>query len=431
MTASWKNTMPDWKKTFLTIWVGQAISMLTSSVLQMSIVWYLTMRTESAAVLTLATLTGYVPRAVLGSFCGTIVDRYDRKRVMIAADMFIAAVSSLLAIAGLIGEIPIWLIFVVLFLRSIGTAFHYPSLHASTPLIVPREQLTKYAGYSQGFESISMVISPGLAALLYGIWQLNVIVLFDILGAVTAVSLLLLVKFNRPSQENSCNRSLLAETREGLDAARRVPGIIALMVVSALYAIVYFPIGTLYPLITMTHFQGGYRESGIVETLFSFGLLFGAVLLSRIGPQMNRPRAFLWSLGLYGAGILSTGLLPPAGLHIFMALSLVNGLSVPFYSGVRTAIFQQKIEERYLGRVLALCSSATMAAMPVGLLLAGGFAEVIGVSTWFAISGLLTILLAGVSALLPSFRLLIIDDDRTKKSPEKLGKTDDISDTEC
>jgi DHA3 family macrolide efflux protein-like MFS transporter len=431
MQASPKNTMPDWKKTFMTIWAGQAVSMLTSSVLQMSIVWYLTMRTESAAILTLATLTGFLPRAVLGSFCGTIVDRYDRKRVMIAADLFIAAASSLLAVAGEFGEIPIWLIFAVLFLRSIGAAFHYPSLHASTPLIVPREQLTKYAGYSQGFESISMVISPGLAALLYGIWKLNVIVLLDILGAIAAVSLLLFVKLERPVREQVCRRSLLAETREGIDAARREPGMIALMVVSALYAIVYFPIGTLYPLITMTHFQGGYRESGIVETLFSLGLLFGAVLLSRIGQRINRPRAFLWSIGLYGAGILLTGLLPPADLPVFMALSLINGLSVPFYSGVRTAIFQHRIEERYLGRVLALCSSVTMAAMPLGLLLAGSFAEVIGVTTWFSISGILTMLLAGVSALLPSFRLLITDDYRTKKSAEKSGKNDDITDTEC
>lgn len=423
-----ETTTPNWKRTFLTIWAGQAVSMLTSSVLQMSIVWYLTMRTESAAILTLATLTGFLPRAVLGSFCGTIVDRYDRKQVMIAADLFIAMVSSLLAIAGAFGEIPIWLIFAVLFLRSIGTAFHYPSLHASTPLIVPRDQLTKYAGYSQGFESISMVMSPGLAALLYGIWKLNVIVLFDILGAVVAVSLLLFTKLERPACEQVCSRSLLVETREGIDAARRKPGMIALMVVSALYAIVYFPIGTLYPLITMTHFEGGYRESGIVETLFSFGLLCGAVLLSRIGQHINRPRAFLWSIALYGAGILLTGLLPPSGLPVFMALSLINGLSVPFYSGIRTAIFQHKIEERYLGRVLALCSSATMAAMPLGLLLAGSFAEVIGVATWFAISGILTILLAGISAVLPSFRLLITDDYQPKKNPEKLGKTDDIDD---
>ena len=423
-----ETTMPNWKRTFLTIWAGQAVSMLTSSVLQMSIVWYLTMRTESAAILTLATLTGFLPRAVLGSFCGTIVDRYDRKRVMIAADLFIAAVSSLLAIAGAFGEIPIWLIFSVLFLRSIGTAFHYPSLHASTPLIVPREQLTKYAGYSQGFESISMVISPGLAALLYGIWNLNVIVLFDILGAIVAVSLLLLVKLEHPAREQVCSRSLLVETREGIDVVRRKPGMITLMVVSALYAVVYFPIGTLYPLITMTHFEGGYRESGIVETLFSFGLLCGAVLLSRIGQRINQPRAFLWSIALYGAGILLTGLLPPSGLPVFMALSLVNGLSVPFYSGIRTSIFQHKIEERYLGRVLALCSSATMAAMPLGLLLAGSFAEAIGVATWFAISGILTILLAGISAVLPSFRLLITDDYHPKKKPEKLGKNDDIDD---
>ena len=406
----------NWKRTFVTIWTGQAVSMLTSSVLQMSIVWYLTMQTKSAAILTLATLTGFLPRAVLGSFCGAIVDRYDRKRVMIVADLSIAAVSSLLAIAGLFGEIPIWLIFVVLFLRSIGTAFHYPSLHASTPLIVPKEHLTKYAGYSQGFESVSMVISPGLAALLYGIWKLNVLVLLDILGACIAVTLLLFVQIEHPERGTERTQSVFAQTKEGLSVARREPGIIALMVISALYAIIYFPIGTLYPLITMTHFLGGYKESGIVETLFSVGLLLGAVLLSRIGPRINRPRAFLWSIGLYGARILCTGLLPPQGLPVFMALSLANGLSVPFYSGIRTAIFQQKIEEQYLGRVIALCASATMAAMPIGLLLAGSFAEVIGVAVWFRISGILTIILALVSTFLPSYRLLINDEYLFRKN---------------
>ena len=114
----------------------------------MSIVWYMTQKTGSAAVLSFATLVGFVPQAVLGTFIGVFIDRHSRKKIMILADSFIAVLGVVLAASTLFGEIPIWLIMTVLFLRSFGAAFHYPALQALTPAIVPREELTKYAGYA-------------------------------------------------------------------------------------------------------------------------------------------------------------------------------------------------------------------------------------------------------------------------------------------
>ncbi len=180
----------NWKSKFLFLWTGQAVSILTSSILQMSIVWYLTLRTESAAVLSLAMLVSYLPQAILGTFVGAFVDRHDRKKIMMLADGFIALLGALLALSAIFGEIPIWAIMVVLAFRSVGASFHEPALNALTPTIVPKEELTRYAGFSKGFQSATKIVSPAIAAFLYSVLPLNLIILFDVVGALVAIVIL-------------------------------------------------------------------------------------------------------------------------------------------------------------------------------------------------------------------------------------------------
>lgn len=172
-----------WRKKFFVIWTGQGISTLTSSIVQMAIIWYITGKTKSAAVLSFATLAGFLPQAVLGMFIGVLIDQHDRKKIMICSDLVMSSACVALAVSGIWGDIPIWLIFIVLFVRSIGNAFYAPSLQAIMPSILPKDQLTKYAGYSQSFESASMIASPAIAAVLYSMFPLKAILMLDVLGA--------------------------------------------------------------------------------------------------------------------------------------------------------------------------------------------------------------------------------------------------------
>lgn len=102
-------------------------------VLQMAIIFYLTEKTGSALVLSIASLAGFLPYALLGPAIGVLVDRYDRKLVMMGADIIIALAGALLTVIALFMELPIWVIMVVLCIRSIGSAFHTPALSAVTP----------------------------------------------------------------------------------------------------------------------------------------------------------------------------------------------------------------------------------------------------------------------------------------------------------
>lgn len=401
-----KYGLEKWKKEFLIIWVGQAISILTSAIIQMAIIWYLTDKTKSAAVLSFATFVGFLPQAILGSFAGVFIDRYNRKTIMIISDGAIALLTFSLVIVGFLGEIPIWFIMFILFGRSVGSAFHNPSLQAVAPLIVPKDKLTQYAGYSQGFESISYLISPAIAALIYSLWDLHIIVLLDVMGAIFAIFMLLFVKIPNTNEHKllNGNKSYLSEFKEGISVLRTEKGMLTLVLISGLYAMIYFPIGTLYPLITMTHFKGTFVDSSIVEVVFSFGSLIGSFLLGLVGNKIRKTRAISKSIGIYGVGLIVIGLLPSSGFKIFAFLYLIMGASVPFYRGVQTSIFQMKFEAEYLGRVLSLTSSLTMLAMPFGLVLSGSLAGVIGISNWFLASGIVTIVIAGVSILMPSLK---------------------------
>lgn len=411
--------MQPWKTKFITLWTGQAVSMLTSSVLQMAIIWYITAKTQSAAILSIVTLIAFLPQAILGSFIGVYIDRYNRKKIMIVADLFIAVISLALVAAGFIGDISIELILVVAGLRSVGTAFHYPALQATTPLIVPKNQLTKYAGYAQSFESVSNIAGPGIAALLFAVFPLSTIALFDVFGALFAVLMLTFVKLPPKTVKQPYQKAhMLQEVKQGLSVIKREPGMIPLMVIGALYAIIYFPIGTYYPLITMTYFGGSIAASSVVETVFSCGMLGGSLLLGLLGGKLLKRHALIGSLFLYGIGVLVTGLLPRSGLSVFVLLSAMMGISVPFYFGVETAIFQTNIKEAYLGRVLSLSSSISMVAMPLGLVISGLFAEWLGVEKWFLILGALTLLLAFVGIKIPSLK--------SWDKPEEANKADEI-----
>lgn len=385
--------------------IGQAVSILTSSILQIAIVWYLTRRTGSAAVITLSTLSGFLPRAVLGMFTGAFIDRYDRKKIIMLSDSVIAAAALLLAVVASRTEIPIWFIFVILCIRSVGAAFHTPSLNAIIPTIVPKDQLARCAGFLQGFESVSMILSPALAAFLFSVWNLSAIVMLDVAGAAIAITIVTLLRIPKNTREDSAEKvHVWQDTKDGIAILRGEKGMLAILIISSLYAFIYFPIGSMYPLITMTYFGGSVADSSVVEIVFSSGTLIGALLLGWVGNRIHKVKAIAASIGIYGMGAMFSGLLAPDRLQTFILLSAVMGLTIPFFYGLRTAIFQSRIPNEYLGRVLSLAYSVSLFATPLGLLLGGGFSEIAGVQNCFFICGALAICLALAMLVTPSIR---------------------------
>lgn len=393
-----------WKKKYFTMLAGQSISLITSGILQMSIIFYLTAKTNSAMVLSIATLMGFLPQAVIGPFAGTFVDRHSRKGVMIGADLMIAATGGFLAVVSVFMELPIWLIMLVLFVRSIGNAFHSPASSAVTPLMVPQDQLTKCAGYNQTMQAAVSMISPAAAAFLYSVWSLSTIILLDIIGAVLACSVVAVLSIpNPPICTGESQNSFFRDMKEGYFELKKNKGLFALLWIGTAYMFFFMPISALYPLMSMGYFRGTPTHASIAEIAFAGGMLAGGILLSVWGGFKNRIFSIGLSVLVMGVSIAISGLLPTNAFFIFVICCTVMGLTSPFY-GVQNALFQEQLPPEYLGRVFSLLGSVMSFAMPLGLLCSGIFAELIGVEKWFLLCGIGIIAVAVLVFVLPVLR---------------------------
>ena len=396
----------SWKRTFFTIQSGQAISLITSSALQMALIFYLTEKTNSSMTLALATLVGFLPQGVLGLFIGGWIDRHSRKRIMIGADLFIAAVSALLAVISAFLDPPVWVVLAILFLRSIGSAFHTPSINAVTPLIVPTDKLAKCTGYIQSLQSVSSIVSPALGALLYAQCTLTEIIALDVVGAVIASIAVMLVKIPNIDVANiPQSEGVLAGAKEAYRILAQQKGLLTLLWMGALYMFAYMPINALFPLISMNHFGGTTWHVAMSESVFAAGMLLGGIVLGVCGGFQRKTTTVLLSIAVMGIALLIAGVLPASGFIAFVVCCAIMGFSAPFY-GVQTAIYQEMVRPEYLGRVFSLSLSTMSLAMPLGLIAAGCFADMTGVETWFAISGIFIAGIAVVGAVLPSIKEL-------------------------
>lgn len=113
-----------WKARFITVWSGQAISIIGSQLVQFSLIWYLTIETGSATVLATASLIGLLPNVILGPLVGTLVDRWNRRAIMLMADSIITLATIMLAVLFIGGVVTIWYVYVVMFIRALAGSFH-------------------------------------------------------------------------------------------------------------------------------------------------------------------------------------------------------------------------------------------------------------------------------------------------------------------
>ena len=130
----------NWKRPFFAIWSGQAISLLGSQLVQFALIWYITDETGSATALAGATMVALLPGVVLSPFIGALVDRWNRKQIMLVADAVIAIATLIMAVLFVTSIIQLWHIYALLFILSVGGNFHMSVMMLSVPAVMNIEQ---------------------------------------------------------------------------------------------------------------------------------------------------------------------------------------------------------------------------------------------------------------------------------------------------
>jgi DHA3 family macrolide efflux protein-like MFS transporter len=395
-----------WAGRFFTIWTGQALSLFGSALVQFSLIWWLTQKSGSATVLAIATLVGMLPQIVIGPFAGALVDRWNRRIIMIIADGTIATFSLLLAYLFAMGTVQIWHIYAVMAVRAVGGAFHFPAMSASTPLMVPKGQLTRINGLNQALQGVNSLVAPPVGALLLSILPTQGILLIDVGTAALAILPLLFISIPQPQrseelQGQNVKPSLIHDIRDALAYIRSIPGFTTIIFMALFLNFLLVPTTALVPLLVTKHFGKGAIELGLMESVLGVGIITGGILLSIWGGFKKKIATSLAGIVGLGIGVMLTGL-APANLFILAIVgNIVLGFMIPIANGPVGALMQSIVRPDMQGRVMSLLNSGATAISPLGLLIAGPFSDWLGIRVWFWAGGILCVMIATMAFFVP------------------------------
>lgn len=393
-----------WKTTFFTIWGGQALSILGSQLVQFALIWHLTIKTGSATVLATATLVGMLPNVILGPFIGALVDRWDRRRIMLLADSFVALATIALAILFALDIVEIWHIFAVIFIRSLAGAFHTNAMNASTSLMVPVEHLTRIQGFNQMLSGGLNIISAPLGALLLGVLSMQGILSIDVISALFAILPLAFIHVPQPERNAVIaeKTTVWADFKAGLRYMISWPGllIVGLMTVGINFTII--PAFSLLPLMVKDYFGGSAIHLSWVESAMGAGMLVGGALLGVWGGFSRKILTSMVGLMGMGAGTLIFALAPDSAISLAVIAAFLVGFMTPITMGPFFAVLQSTVEPDMQARIFSLLSSVGTGIVPLGLMIAGPVADRVGIQAWFLLGGILCIFMAVTGLFIPA-----------------------------
>jgi hypothetical protein len=414
-------------RVFLTLWLGQFVSRLGSSLGSFSLGVWIFEKTGSATSFALTAFTAGLTILVLSPVAGSLADRWDRRRLIVLSDL--GSGLTTLAMAALLfsGRMQPWYVYPVVALMVGSAVFQGPALLATVSLLVPKEQLARASGMTQASQAISQILGPLAAGVLIGKIGYSGVVLVDCFTFLVSLVTVALVRFpSLPRREEEPRQSPLADLRQGWDYLRGLPGLFALL---RLYAMTNLLIGMVQVLLTPLILSFATPVAlGTVNSAGAAGILLGGLALSIWGGPRRRVVGVLTVLTVQALVLFLGGLQP--SIPLIAAAAFVFMLTAPVASACNQTILQSKVAAGIQGRVFAVAGMVTACSMPLAALAAGPLADRVfkpllvsggaladtfvgrligtgagrGVGLMFISLGVLTLLTVGLASLNPRLR---------------------------
>ncbi|UCH04156.1 MAG: MFS transporter [Candidatus Thorarchaeota archaeon] len=381
----------DQLKDYMKIFGGQGFSLVGSALVQFALVWWLTYTTGSALVLSLATMMVVLPQVLASPFAGALVDRWNRRNVMIAADTLSAVVVAGLALLWAVGVIHIIHVFMAMAVRSTLGSFQWPALQASASLMVPKEHLSRVNGMYQALSGLAKIAAPALGALLLVLLPMQFVLAVDIGTAAMAVLPLLMIRIPQPMSEtesDSTASSVIEDIREGFSYMKNWTGGRFITIALMLTNFILIPTFALTPLLVLLHFSGGAFELAWVESMMGIGMVLGGITLGVWGGFRRRMITALVALLAASVSISVVGLAPANLIQLAIIGMFAAGMMIPMASGSIMAVVQSTVPPNIQGRVFTVLISLGPAMTPIGLGMAGAVAEAFGIQAWYLLGGI-------------------------------------------
>jgi MFS transporter, DHA3 family, macrolide efflux protein len=348
-------------------------------------------------------LIALLPQIVLGPFIGPFIDRWNRKRIMIIADLLVSFFTVGLVVLFWSGQIQVWHIYVALLARSIAGSFQWPALQASIPLIVLEKQLARAAGLGQMLNGIISIAAPPAGALLLSVLPMQGVLAIDIGTALVAVSCLVVIMIPQP-ERTTLRGTALSPMSDMVAGFRYIWSWRGLMILGALGALINFfliPVFSLLPIFVTKNLGGDVLRLGWLESAFGVGIIAGGLILGIWGGFKRGILTIFLGLVIASVSVIGLGF-TTVGLFIMgTVFCFLIGAGLSMSNGPVMAMMQKIVAKDMQGRVFSLLGSITAAMSPLGLAITGPVADAIGIGPLYIIAGAATLLVVVSGLFMP------------------------------
>ena len=387
-------TQGNWRRRTIAFFASQCITLFGSQIVQMAIVWYVTLQTNNGAWVAAFSICSYLPQFFVSFLGGVWADRYNRKYLIIGADALIAAVTltMMLIMPHIAGEsVLLAALLFMLIIRSAGAGIQNPAANAVIPQLVPEEHLMRYNGINATMQSVVQFGAPVAAAVVLSISTLRTTLLIDIITAVIGISVFCFIRF--PKQKVLREKpAILEDVGIGIRYAYSRMTVRKTLVIYGLFVFLTVPAGYLSGLLVSRVFGDTYWYLTAVELAGFGGMMLGGLLMSIWGGFKSRKLTLAAGLGLFGSMAIGMGVSRDFILYlVFMAL---YGIALTTIQTTIMTMLQENSEASMQGRVFGLMGALYSSCYPIGMSLFGPMADRIPLQGIMIFSGVALIIVA-------------------------------------
>ena len=359
---------------FFIVWSTQNLSILGSSMTSFALVIWSYQQKGSALTTALLSVCSYAPYVALSIFAGSLGDRWDKRRTMIACDSF-AALTTLAVLALLrTGRLEIWHLYVLNALSGLMNTIQNPVSEVLVTLLSPKEQVQRVSGLLSLSGSLVSLLSPVFAAAVLALLGLEAVIAFDLLTCAVAVGTMAFAVRIPEAAAPAARPSLTSSAREGLGWLAANRGVLDLILFLACINLIASMYNAALPAMVLSRPGGGETVLGLVEAVTGLASLAGSLLASALPEPRSRVRVICNSL-LVSMSTENLLLALGRGPVVWCCGAVLGWLLIPVMNTNMNALLRLRIPVEMQGRVYAARNTLQFFTIPVGYLLGGALVD--------------------------------------------------------
>jgi MFS family permease len=368
---------PSGMSGFMIVWAGQLISVLASSMTQFALTIWAYQETGSATALGIISTAFLVPFLLLSPIAGVMVDRYNRKLMMMVSDLTAVTATAGILTLHAFGILEIWHLYIAAVINGLGNTFQWPAYSAAISTMVPKENYSRANGMMSLVESGPAVLAPILAGMLLPIITLTGVLVIDVVTFFLAILALTLVHIPQPEKTvegQAESGGMLKEALYGFKYIFARRGLFGLLI---FFVVLNFVIGISISLFSPFILERTNQSSemlGIVTSANAIGAVAGGLLIGLWGGFKRRMTSIFLGEALTGLFLLTIfGL--GRSLPVWIIGVVIGGIFPIFTNGASQAIWQAKVAPDVQGRVFSARRMIAFSVGPITPIIAGLLAD--------------------------------------------------------